>query len=159
MRFIIDEPGLQERVRAEPALIAALLEEVLRLDGPIKMGARLARRDTRIGDVSLPAGTRVMVALPAANRDRRRWQDPEALVLDRPRIKEHIAFGRGAHTCAGAPLARAEVAVLLDRMLEHTSAITLSEQHHGTAADRRIDYEASYIIRGIDKLHVEFAPR
>ena len=107
----------------------------------------------------MPAGQRVVVALPAANRDPRRWDDPHAFRLNRPKIKEHLAFGRGAHTCAGAPLARAEVAVLLDRLLEHTRAITLDEAHHGPAGARRIDYEPSYIIRGLANLHVRLEPR
>jgi cytochrome P450 len=157
MRFIIDEPGLQERVRAEPALIAALLEEVLRLDGPIKMGARLARRDTRIGDVSLPAGTRVMVALPAANRDGRRWQDPEALVLDRPRIKEHLAFSRGAHVCIGAPLARTEVRIILEKFIAYTAHIDLDREKHPRGG-RDLTYEPSFIIRGLSDMHLVLTP-
>jgi cytochrome P450 len=72
---------------------------------------------------------------------------------------EHLAFGRGAHTCAGAPLARVEVRVMLDRLLEHTSAITISDAHHGPAGDRRFDYEPSYIIRGLSRLHLEFVAR
>jgi len=159
LRFLCENQDMQQHLRENRDQIGPFLEETLRLEGSTKATFRLALRQTRIGDMEIPAGQRVVVALPAANRDPRRWDDPTEFRLNRPRIKEHIAFGRGAHTCAGAPLARAEVAVLLDRMLEHTSAITLSERHHGTAADRRIDYEASYIIRGIDNLHVEFAPR
>ncbi|MFD2134519.1 cytochrome P450 [Novosphingobium resinovorum] len=99
---------------------------------------------------------RVVVSLSAANRDPRRWDEPGEFRIGRPRIKEHLAFGRGAHTCAGAPLARAEVAVLLDRLLEHTGAITLDEAHHGPATARGIDYEPSYIIRGLANLHLRF---
>lgn len=159
LRFLCENQDMQQHLRENRDQIGPFLEETLRLEGSTKATFRLALRQTRIGDVEIPAGQRVVIALPAANRDPRRWDDPAEFRLNRPRIKEHIAFGRGAHTCAGAPLARAEVAVLLDRMLEHTSAITLSERHHGTAANRRIDYEASYIIRGIDNLHVEFTPR
>lgn len=60
---------------------------------------------------------------------------------------------------ATVPLARAEVADLLDRMLERTSAITLDEAHHGPKGARKVEYEASYIIRGLANPHVRFAPR
>jgi cytochrome P450 len=158
MRFIVEQPGLQQQLRADPALIPKLLEEVLRLEGSTKMTARLARKDTRIGDLEVPAGTKVMLALAAANRDPRRWTDPEALVFDRPRIKEHLAFGRGAHVCVGAPLARAEVRVILEKFLEHTSHIDIDEEMHGPKGDRHLDYEASFIIRGLEKMHLKLTP-
>jgi cytochrome P450 len=158
MKFIVDEPGLQDRLRQDPSLIPRLLEEVLRLEGSTKMTARLARKDTHIGDLKVPAGTRVMLALSAANRDPRRWDNPQAFVLDRPRIKEHLAFGRGAHVCAGAPLARAEVRIILEKFLEHTSRIGLVEEKHGPRNARNFDYEASFIIRGLSELHLELTP-
>jgi len=130
----------------------------LRLEGSAKMTARLARKDTRIGELNVPAGTRVMLALSAANRDPRRWENPQALVLDRPKIKEHLAFGRGAHVCAGAPLARAEVRIILEKFLEYTSRIDLVEERHGPRNNRNFDYEASFIIRGLSELHVKFTP-
>lgn len=158
MRFLAENQEMQQHLRDNRDQIGPFLEETLRLEGSTKATFRLAQRDTTIGDVAIPAGQRVVVALPAANRDPQRWDDPAEFRLNRPRIKEHIAFGRGAHTCAGAPLARAEVAVLLDRFLEHSSAMTLSEAHHGPAGARRFDYEPSFIIRGLDQLHVELAP-
>jgi cytochrome P450 len=158
MKFIVDQPGLQERLRHDPSLIPQLLEEVLRLEGSTKMTARLARRDTRIGALKVPAGTKVMLALSAANRDPRRWENPEAFTLDRPRIKEHLAFGRGAHVCAGAPLARAEVRIILEKFIEHTSKIDLVEDKHGQRYNRNFDYEASFIIRGLAELHLKLTP-
>jgi cytochrome P450 len=108
--------------------------------------------------MDIPAGKKIVVALAAANRDPRRWENPKELKLDRPKIKEHLAFGRGAHVCIGAPLARAEVRIILDRLLAHTSEINLSEEQHGTAGNRRLDYEPSFIIRGLVKLHLELQP-
>ena len=159
MRHLCEDRDLQGRLRADPSLVPAFLEEMLRLEGSTKMTARLAVRDTKIGDMPVPAGKRVFVGLAAANRDPQRWDDPNEFVLSRPRIKEHLGFGRGAHTCAGAPLARVEVRVLFERLLEHTSEITLSQEHHGSADSRNLAYEASYIIRGLANLHVELKPR
>ena len=158
MRFIIDQPGLQQRLRQDPALIPQLLEEVLRLEGSTKMTARLARRDSHIGDLEVPAGTKVMLATAAANRDPRRWTDPQAFILDRPKIKEHLGFGRGAHVCIGAPLARVEVRVILEKFLELTAEIDLDAAQHGKRGARKLDYEPSFIIRGLSHLHLTLTP-
>lgn len=158
MRYIVDQPGLQDRLRADPSLIPLMLEEVLRLEGSTKQTARLARRDTQIGDRHVPAGTRLLIALAAANRDPRRWDEPHAFDLDRPRLREHVAFGRGKHTCAGAPLARVEVRVILEKLLEQTSNIDLDESRHGPRSNRDLDFEASFIIRGLSELHVKLEP-
>lgn len=159
MRYLCENREMQDRLRADPSLVPAFLEEMLRLEGSTKMTARLAVRNTRIGDIEVPAGKRVFIGLAAANRDPRRWEDPNAFVLGRPKIKEHVAFGRGAHTCAGAPLARVEVRVLFERLLEHTSEITISEKHHGPPGNRNLNYEASYIIRGLENMHIDLKPR
>jgi Cytochrome P450 len=158
MKFIVDEPGLQARLRKDPSLIPQLLEETLRLEGSTKMTARLARKDSRIGDLEVPAGTTVMLALSAANRDPRRWQNPEAFLLDRPKLKEHLGFGRGAHVCAGAPLARSEVRIILEKFLEHTSTIDLVDDTHGPRGNRNFDYDASFIIRGLSQLQLALTP-
>ena len=140
MRFMTESPELQAALRADPRRIPNFLEEVLRLEGSTKMTARLAVRNTRIGGTDVAVGTRVFVGLAAANRDPRRWEDPKVFRLDRPKIREHVAFGRGAHTCVGSPLARVEVRVLFEKFLEHTSDIRISEAHHGAPGSRKIDY-------------------
>jgi cytochrome P450 len=157
MRHIVEVPGLQAQLRADYSLIPAFLEEVLRLEGSTKVTFRIARRDTCIGAIKVPAGTRLMLSLAAANRDPRRWDNPEEFRLDRPKIKEHLAFGRGVHTCAGAPLARVEVKAILERFFEHTTRISLSEEKHGAPGKRHLDYEPSFIIRGLANLHIDLA--
>ncbi len=159
MHYLAEHPDMQAQLRADRSLIPAFIEEMLRLEGSTKMTARLAVRKTKIADREVPAGKRVFVGLAAANRDPRRWEDPAEFKLNRPKIREHLAFGRGAHTCAGAPLARVEVRVLLDRFFEYTSAFTLSEEHHGPPGNRNLAYEASFIIRGLENLHVKLTPR
>ncbi len=158
IRYITDIPGLQDRLRADPSLIPSLLEEVLRLEGSTKQTARLARRDTTIGGMPVKAGTKVLLAIAAANRDPARWPDPEEFDMNRPKIKEHVAFGRSAHTCAGAPLARAEVRVILEKFLEHTAHIDIDAARHGPAGARDLDYEPSFIIRGLSELWVNLTP-
>jgi cytochrome P450 len=79
-------------------------------------------------------------------------------MLDRPKIQEHVGFGRGKHVCAGAPLARVEVRVILERFLKHTSNIDLDEAQHGPRGQRELDFEASFIIRGLAELHLKLTP-
>lgn len=154
MRYLVDEPGLQETVRRDPEQVPAMLEEVLRLEGSSKITARLCRRDTEIAGTKIKAGTRIAIALAAISRDPRRWDDPHRFILNRPRIREHLSFGRGAHTCAGSPLARAEVDILFRDFLQRTSNIDLDEAHHGPRGARQLSFEPSFIVRGLAQLHV-----
>lgn len=71
----------------------------------------------RIGGMDIVPGTKVVIAISAANRDPKRWEDPNEFRLNRPGIKQHLSFGRGAHTCAGAPLARYEVRIIFEAEL------------------------------------------
>lgn len=158
MRYLAMDPNLQRQLREDRSLIPALLEEVLRLEGSTKSTFRLARRNTRIGDYDVPAGKRVIVALAAANRDPARWENPNEFRLKREKIKEHLAFGRGAHTCIGNPLARAEIRVILNHFFDQTADIQLSEEHHGPPEQRTFSYEPTYIIRGLQNLNVTFVP-
>jgi cytochrome P450 len=158
MRYIVDVPGLQDQLRADPSLIPAMLEEVLRLDGSTKQLSRLARRDTSIGGVPVKAGTKVLMLLNAANRDPRRWENPNEFILNRPRIKEHIGFGRGKHVCAGAPLARVEVRMILEKFFALTENISLDETRHGPAGQRDFDFDPSFIIRGLSELQIKLTP-
>lgn len=157
-RYIVDEPGLQDQLRGNLALIPSLLEEVLRLEGSTKATARLARKDTTVGGVKIPAGAKLMLSLAAANRDPRRWEDPARFKLDRPGSREHLSFGRGAHTCAGAPLARAEVRIILEKFLAQTSRIDILAEKHGPKGNRTYEFEPSFITRGLSELHVTFVP-
>lgn len=160
MRYIVDIPGLQQQLREDRSLIPWMLDEVLRLEGSSKATHRVARRDTKIGDRDIPAGTQVIVALAAANRDPRRWgEDANEFKLKRKGIREHIAFGRGSHTCVGAPLARAEVATILNSLFDHTADIRISEEKHGKPGARNYSFEPSFIIRGLNNLYLELDPR
>jgi cytochrome P450 len=155
---LCEHKDLQDRLRADPSRIGLFLEEMLRLEGSSKVTHRLVTKDTRIGDLAVKAGTKVVVSLAGADRDPARWEDPNMFRLDRPKVKEHLAFGRGAHTCIGNPLARAEVRVLFERLFDRTSGMSISADHHGPQGNRRLAYEPSYIVRGLTELHIDLAP-
>jgi cytochrome P450 len=159
LQLIGDDPEIQRRLRADPALISKFVEETLRSQGPIKGSMRLARKSTVLGGVPIKAGTNVFVMHAAAGRDPRQFEEPAEFRIDRPNVRRHVAFGHGVHTCPGAPLARSEVRVTIERLLERTSDIRISEELHGPAGARRYDYMPSYMFRGMTALHLEFTPK
>src|SRR5215213_7972705 len=153
-----ERPDLQKLVRDNRKLVSPFIEESLRTQSPTKVDFRLARKTTTLGGVDIPAGTVVMLCLGAANRDPRKFDDPHEFRLDRKNVREHIAFGRGIHTCAGAPLARVEGVITLNRLLDRMHAITINEAKHGPAEDRQYRYEPTFLLRGLTELHIEFTP-
>jgi cytochrome P450 len=94
----------------------------------------------------------------ASNRDARKFAEPEQFRLDRRNVREHVAFGRGNHSCPGAPLARAEGRISLNRALDRMSNITVSQAAHGSPDARRYTYEPTWQMRGLTELHLEFDP-
>jgi cytochrome P450 len=158
MLMLAERPDLQEQLREDNSKIPGFIEEMLRFESPIKSNFRMARRTTRIGDVDVQAGTSLLVMNGAANRDPRRFDEPNEFRLDRPNILQHIAFGRGIHTCPGAPIARAEVRVSLERILDRMVDIRLSEAKHGPPSDRRLKWDRTFLFRRLQELHLEFTP-
>ncbi|ACC43098.1 cytochrome P450 150A6 Cyp150A6 [Mycobacterium marinum M] len=158
MRVLGDRPDIQRRLRENRSLIPNFIEESLRMDSPVKSDSRLARKRTTVGGLDIAAGTVVMVLPGAANRDPRRFEDPHEFRLDRPNVREHMAFARGVHSCPGGPLARVEGRVSLERILDRMLDIAINEDRHGPADDRRYTYEPTYILRGLTELHITFTP-
>ena len=158
LQILAERSDLQTLLRAEPKRIPDFIEEALRMDGAVKHAARLAVRSTRIGDMEIPAGTIVSLFYGACNRDPRKFDEPDQFKLGRPNVREHLAFGRGAHTCAGAALARAEVRMSLERILQRMSDIRIDEAFHGKPGQRKFSHEATYVLRGLKELHLEFTP-
>ena len=138
--------------------IPNFIEETLRIESPVKGDFRLSRMPTTVGGVDMPAGTTVMVLNGAASRDPRRFARPDEFVVDRPDARHHVAFGHGIHTCPGAPLARAEARVSIERLLDRMADIRISEAEHGPPDARRYRYVPTFILRGLTHLHLEFTP-
>lgn len=119
------EPELQGRLRADPSLIPAALEELLRLYAPNQGFARTATRDVEIRGRTIHAGEMAALVLPSANRDPDVFDDPETFVLDRS-PNPHLAFGHGPHKCAGVAMARAELRIALEELLARTASFELA---------------------------------
>jgi cytochrome P450 len=155
-RVIATRPDLQQELRDDPKRIPKFVEELLRFDGSVKSGGRMCQKTTEVGGVEIKAGTTILLSHMAANRDPRKFENPGEFNMDRPKAAEHVAFGRGAHTCIGAPLARKEVSVSIERLLARLGNIRLSESHHGRESELRFEYEPTYILRALRSLHLEF---
>ncbi|HEY8217471.1 MAG TPA: cytochrome P450 [Acidimicrobiia bacterium] len=158
LKYLAEHPELQHELRGNREHIASFLEETLRVESPVKADFRLARRSTTIGDVEVEAGTPVMLLNGAANRDPRRFDRPAEFRIDRPNTMDHLAFGRGVHSCPGGPLARAEGRISLERILDRMHDVRLDEEHHGPPDARRFRYEPTWVLRGLSELHIEYTP-
>ncbi|MBV9665290.1 MAG: cytochrome P450 [Actinobacteria bacterium] len=158
LQFIGERPELQQQLREHRELIPNFVEECLRIESPVKGDFRVARVPTTVGGIDIPAGTTVMVLNGAANRDARRFPDPDELRLDRDNVHQQLAFGRGIHSCPGGPLARTEGRVSVERLLDRMLDIRIDESEHGPPDARVYKYAPTFILRGLRKLHLEFTP-
>ncbi len=158
LRMLGERSDLRELLRTDRSRIPQFVEELLRLETPIQGSFRLARRRAMVGSVEIPAGSTVFVAPGAANRDPRHFDNPNEFDMDRPNARQHLAFAHGIHTCAGAPLARAEARVTIERFLHRVTDLRISESAHGPAGARHYDYIPTYFLQGLMNLHLEFTP-
>lgn len=158
LRVIAERSDLQQSLRNDVSRVPLFIEETLRIESPVKSDFRLVRRSTTLADIPVPAGTTVMLLPGASNRDPAKFENPDEFLADRRNAREHIAFGRGIHTCPGAPLARAEGRITIEHFLERADDIQISEAKHGPAGARRYDYEPTYQLRGLTELHLQFTP-
>lgn len=125
-RLLATHPIIQQQVRSNPDLIPVLLEEVLRLESPFRNHHRHVRTDTALAGVRLPKDSHLLLMWGSANRDPRAFDDPDTLRLDRASPRNHLAFGKGAHFCLGAALARTEARIAISTLLEHTAWFDLA---------------------------------
>lgn len=146
VRILAEDQAMQDQLRAQPDLIPAFLEEVLRVESPFRHHLRSVPRDTRLGGVAIPAGATVLLFWAAGNRDPAAFTNPNAIDLTRPRT--HMTFGRGIHMCLGAPLARLEGQILLRKLLAGTSNITLD-------TERPPRWVTSLQVRRHEHLHIK----
>lgn len=125
--LLASRPDVQRQVREDPDLLGAFLEEVLRYEPPFRGHYRHVVRQTALRGVHLSAGSRLVLLWGAANRDPSQFLDPNDFRLDRPGGKGHISFGKGAHFCVGAALARLEARIVIGELLRRTSHIEATE--------------------------------
>ena len=122
---LLSNPDQLDAVRADRALVTPAIEEALRLEAPLLNITRLATRDTEISGTPIPAGSTVMLMLAAANRDETRFAEPDRYDIFRENPKPHISFGQGPHACIGTHLARLEMRVSLNLLLDRLPNLRL----------------------------------
>lgn len=151
LRWLSAHPEERELLSREPERIPAAIEEFLRFYSPFFGIARTVAADIEIGGQSMAEGDRVMLTYAAANRDARTFEDPDRVDLTRANASEHVAFGAGPHRCLGAPLARLELRIMLERILERIPDFHVLE-------DDVVEYPIKSTINGIDQLPATFTP-
>lgn len=150
-RLLLQEPGLETRLRRNPALIPRFIEETLRLESPFQAHFRIVRSDTDLAGVKLPAGSQLMLLWASGNRDERVFRNPDTLDLERPNPSEQLALGMGVHHCIGAALARLEARVALETLLSATRSLRIDP-----AAP--LLHRPSVHKRQLESLHLELEP-
>lgn len=137
------DPELQASLRQEPSRLPSAIDEILRVQGPLLSNRRKATRDVEVGGREIRAGERITVMWASANRDEDAFQDPTRVCLERA-DGQNLLFGAGIHVCPGAPLARLELRVLMQALLEARAWETLEER------------SARYPVGGFVRLVVAF---
>jgi cytochrome P450 len=145
---LLDHPAEARRLRDDPSLAAAAVEEALRYDAPVQALVRVTTAPAVVGDVEIPAHAGVMVSFGSANRDDTKFPAAGAFRIDR-KPTDHVAFGSGIHLCLGAPLARLESRVVAETLLQRVRRLEPTDE------PTRVD---SFILRGFSRFPVRAVP-
>lgn len=140
-------PDQWDAVRSEPSLIPNAINEAVRVESPIRGFTRFVREDYRLEDVTIPAGSRALILYASANRDERKWVEPERFDVRRIVI-DHVGFGHGIHACAGMQLARLEMRSLLSALVRKVRSFEVGEPV----------LAMNNVLRGLQKLPMTVVP-
>jgi len=148
---LLRHPEQWQRLIDDPALIPNAVEEILRFDGPVLNHRRIAKVDTWIGDVAIPAGSKIMMCFGSADHDPSHFgSDADQFHIDRADAELHLSFGKGAHLCLGAALGRLVTAIALELLTTMTPDLAL-------IPEQTIGYSPNALFRGPREMLV--APR
>jgi cytochrome P450 len=148
VRNLLSHPGELAKVRADRTLVPSLVEEVLRYEGPVQLIPRVTAREVELEGGRIPAGATVFLLLGSANRDERKFPEPDRFDVTR-NPQDHVGFGYGIHYCLGAPLARLEGRIALEALLFDCPPFTCTQEP--------LPQIASLLVRGVQTLPLRFA--
>ena len=142
------------KLKSDPdKYVPQLVEEAVRLEGPVQGLFRTAAVDVEMHGVTIPAGSIVNIRYAAANRDERHFENPDALDLDRPNSRSQIGFGAGVHFCLGAPLARRELAIGFRAFVDNIDDFELIDPN------MTFDYQKNFALRALSSLPIRFTKK
>jgi cytochrome P450 family 142 subfamily A polypeptide 1 len=153
MHLLATHPEQLAKVQNDPSLVSNMVEEMLRLSTPTTQMWRIAKEDTVLGGVEIPAGSTLMIKFGSANRDELVFDQSANFDVTRDNLKSQIAFGQGVHHCLGAPLARQELIVSWRVILERMTNFTLP------AGEEELKFLPSLLLHGPVDLNIEFEKR
>lgn len=133
----------------DPKLIGNMVEEALRFETPTAGMWRIVKEDTTLGEHAIPAGSVVQLRYAAANRDPKKFENPDAFDIERKNARAHLAFGKGPHMCVGNMLSRKEMLVAFDELLERLDNFQLSDEDG-------IEVLPNILLRGVIKLPLTY---
>jgi cytochrome P450 len=140
-----------ELLKSRPELAANAVEEIMRFDGSVFLHRRLAKTDVAFEGGTIPEGGKVFMGLGPAGRDPQHFEDADHFDITRENANQHFAFGKGAHLCLGAPLARLEIRIVLELLIELAPDIRL-------VPDQELEYIPNALFRGLRHLLVNPRP-
>ncbi len=143
---LLTERAHWEALCGAPERIPGALEEMMRYDPSVCAWRRLAVKASRINGVEIPAGANLLLMLHSANRDEAVFPEPDEIVMERGNLKEQLAFGYGIHYCVGAPLARLEMAILLETLARKLPGLRLVDGQE-LAYTRNISFRGPVALR------------
>lgn len=149
MLMLGNDRQLWKRAQDDRRILPRIIEEALRQDAPHRGLMRITTREVTLNGTTLPAGTSLLLLFGSANRDENIFPDPDNVNIDRDNVRKHLAFGSGIHQCPGAQLARTEVRVAIETLLERVPDLHI-------APDFVPSYIASYFFRGLERLDVRW---
>lgn len=154
VKLLIENKDVWEQLKSDPdKYVKVFIEEVLRLESPVQSLMRSTANDVELSGTLIPAGSLINVRYGAANRDERRFGEPEKIDLDRKGPGGHLAFGSGVHHCLGAPLARRELIWSFTALVEKVDDMWFAEGKND------FSYHPHYLLRSLKELHIEFKRR
>ena len=152
MCALIENPGLESRLRNEPGKIRTFIEECLRLHSPTAGMYRWTKEDVEMHGVTIPKGATVHLRFAAANRDERHFEEPAKLDIDRKKAGSHLAFSHAVHHCLGAPLARLELNLSFEILLRRRQNFRFAR------AESNYDYVPGLALRQLEYLWIKSDP-